>query len=117
MKNKIVKPDIKDIIEAFNDAGMEIELGEKEIDGIIANDKDDNKHILGRDYTIFEDEMKQKKNAITRHGVSLKKNNMKKREILEFDIEDIIKELNDVGIRTVQRKDDVDGVHVVRRGW
>lgn len=39
---------------------------------------------------------------------------MRKREILEFDIEDIIKELNDVGIRTVQREDgDTVGVHVV----
>lgn len=39
---------------------------------------------------------------------------MKKREVLEFDIEDIIKELNDVGIRTVQRENDgVDGVYVV----
>ena len=47
----IVKPDIKDIIEAFNDAGMKIELGEKETDGY---DKDGKKHILGRDYSIFE---------------------------------------------------------------
>lgn len=39
---------------------------------------------------------------------------MKKREVLEFDIEDIIKELNDVGIRTAQRENDgMDGVYVV----
>ena len=38
-KGIIVKPDIKDIIEAFNDAGMKIEFGEKETDGIIAYDK------------------------------------------------------------------------------
>lgn len=113
MKNKIVKPDIKDIIEAFNDAGMKIELGEKEVDGIIAYDKNGNKYILGKDYTIFEDERKQKKNAMSWHGVSSKENNMKKREVLEFDIEDIIKELNNVGIRTVQREDDTDGVHIV----
>ena len=33
---------------------MKIELGEKETDGIIAYDKDGKKHILGRDYSIFE---------------------------------------------------------------
>lgn len=53
-KGIIVKPDIKDIVEAFNDAGMKIEFGEKETDGIIAYDKDGKKHILGRNYTIFE---------------------------------------------------------------
>jgi len=53
-KGIIVKPDIKDIIDAFNDAGMKIELGEKETDDIIAYDKDGKKHILGRDYSIFE---------------------------------------------------------------
>ena len=53
-KGIIVKPDIKDIIDAFNDAGMKIELDEKETDGIIAYDKDGKKHILGRDFTIFE---------------------------------------------------------------
>ena len=51
---------------------------------------------------------------MSRQGVSSEESNMKKREVLEFDIEDIIKELNDVGIRTVQRENDgVDGVHVV----
>lgn len=53
-KGIIVNPDIKDIVEAFNDAGMKIEFGEKETDGIIAYDKDGKKHILGRNYTIFE---------------------------------------------------------------
>ena len=38
-KGIIVKPDIKDTIEAFNDAGMKIEFGEKETDGIIVYDK------------------------------------------------------------------------------
>lgn len=113
-KGIIVKPDIKDIVEAFNDAGMKIELGEKETDGIIAYNKDGKKHILGRNYSIFEDEIKQKKNAISRHGVLAERDNMKKREVLKFDIEDIIKELNDVGIRTVQRENDgMDGVYVV----
>lgn len=57
---------------------------------------------------------RNRKNGMSRQGVSSEESNMKKREVLEFDIEDIIKELNDVGIRTVQRKDDdADGVCVV----
>lgn len=54
-KRETIAFNFDDIVKALNDVGIEVFPGKGKKDHIIAFDEDGNKHILGKDFNIFDD--------------------------------------------------------------